>query len=145
MLKSFFVYFFVLTRLFNSVIVSIPVGNKYILFLEVTMKKRRSELRRQGLDVDRGNMLSVDQAVEQGYGSRSTILGRIYDGDLPSSKVGRMIFMNREDLEDVSVLSTMSDVALYWYAVHRAQEVANAMTREHIKQLIATYQALLDE
>ena len=44
-------------------------------------------------------LVSMREAIDGGYGSRSTLTRRINDGSLPAVKNGRYIFFKQEDLD----------------------------------------------
>lgn len=42
--------------------------------------------------------ITISQAVDEGYSSRSTLIRRIKSGELPARRIGRMYVLDREEL-----------------------------------------------
>lgn len=66
------------------------------------------------------SLLTLAEAVEEGYGAYSTLRSYVSDGRLPATRCGRRILIHREDLDALRrPARSVTDIAAWARAVAR--------------------------
>lgn len=84
-------------------------------------------------------LLTLQQAVEHGYGGYSTLRKYIAEGRLPASKVGARIKVRRSDLDALLVRTSDLSFEVIEAEVERLAAKAPPLTDDQCRRLAAVF------